>query len=286
MVPSVADPFLGSFARFVEDAASANGYQVLLGNSDRSFEREKKYAEMLWGSGIRGIIFGSSLVKFSHLENLYREGMHFVFFYRSDRTNDQSIADILGVDNVQATRLLTRHLLSLGHHRIGFISGPTDMICRLDRLEGFQQTLHEANIDIDRQLIWEGTPGNPSNVSPIELGRQGTHYLLSQPDPPSAIIAINDMHAFGVYAGARDLDVSIPDQLSVAGIDDITLNNVVVPSLTTIEQPIRDIAHLSVERIIDRLENDQPQEPIHLILSSKLIVRDSTTRYVKEKQNN
>lgn len=279
MVPSVADPFFGSFARYVEEAASEKGYQVLLGNSDRSSVREKKYAEMLWGSGVRGIIFGSSLIKFDHLENLYREGMHFVSFYRSTHSGDEFTADSIGVDNIQASRLLTKHLLSLGHRRIGFISGPTDMICRWDRLEGYYETLRENSIGIDQQLVWKGGATAADSSSTIELGRQGANYLLSLPDPPSAIIAINDMHAFGVYAGARDLGFVIPDDLSVAGIDDILVTCVLAPPMTTIKQPIKDIARLSVERIIDRMENDHPQEPIHRMLPSTLIVRESTSRF-------
>lgn len=281
IVPSIADPFFGSFARFVEEAATGSGYQVLLGNSDRLAEREKAYAEMLWGSGVRGVIFGSSLVKFDHLERLYKEGMHFVSFYRSAHHGDKFSADSIGVDNIQATRLLTKHLLALGHRRIGFISGPTDMICRVDRVEGYTKTLEEANIDIDQQLIWEGDHPSPGIAAAyLELGRQGAHYLLSLSDPPSAIIAINDMHALGACAGARDLGVSVPEGLSVAGIDDIMFTGVSVPPLTTVKQPIQDIARLSVERVINRLENDDPQESIRLMLPSSLVVRESTVRFV------
>lgn len=279
MVPSVADPFFGSFARYVEEAASKKSYQVLLGNSDRDRERERKYAEMLWGSGVQGIIFGSSLVKFDHLEHLFQDGMHFVSFYRSTHTDDGFIADTIGVDNIQATRLLAKHLLALGHRRIGFISGPTDMICRLDRLQGYYETLRENGIEIDPELIWEKGSSSFSSHSAIELGRQGANFLLSLPEPPSAIIAINDMHAFGVCAGARDLGVSIPEELSVAGIDDIMVTGVSVPPLTTINQPIEDIARLSVERIIARMENGPAGETIHRILPSTLIVRESTARF-------
>lgn len=280
IIPSVADPYFGSFARFVEEAALSNGYQVLLGNSDRDTERERKYAEMLWGSGIRGIIFGSSLVQFSHLEDLYREGMHFITFYRPAQQNNDFILDSIGVDNVQATRLLTKHLLSLGHRRIGFISGPIDMVGLLDRLKGYQKSLKDANIAPDEQLVWGGST-NTHGTSGIDLGKQGAHYLLSLANPPSAIIAINDMHAFGVYAGARDLGLNIPDDLSVTGLDDIAFTKVVVPSLTTIQPPLRDIARLMVERLIGRLEDGSPQAPVHMMLPPKLLVRDSTAKYIK-----
>ena len=280
IIPSVADPYFGSFARFVEEAALSNGYQVLLGNSDRNTEREQKYAEMLWGSGIRGIIFGSSLVQFSHLEDLYREGMHFITFYRPAQQNNNFILDSIGVDNVQATLLLTKHLLSLGHRRIGFISGPIDMVGLLDRLKGYQKSLKDANIVPDEQLVWGGST-NTHGTSGIDLGKQGAHYLLSLSNPPSAIIAINDMHAFGVYAGARDLGLNIPDDLSVTGLDDIAFTQVVVPSLTTIQPPLRDIARLMVERLIGRLEDGSPQAPVHMMLPPKLIVRDSTAKYIE-----
>jgi DNA-binding LacI/PurR family transcriptional regulator len=280
IVPSVADPFFGFFARLVEDAALSNGYQVLLGNSDRDTERERRYAEVLWGSGIRGIIFASSLAKFTHLEGFINNGMHFITFYRSKQSDNRFVFDSIGVDNVQATRLITKHLLSLGHRRIGFISGPIDPVSRMDRLKGYHESLQEANIDKDEQLIWG--EGVTDNYGAVELGRQGAHYLLSLSDPPSAIIAINDMHAFGVYAGVRDLGMNVSDDISVTGIDDIALTGVVDPPLTTIQQPIGDIARLTVEHLIGRLEDDISPTPVHLTLSPKLIVRASTARYLKK----
>lgn len=282
IVPSVANPFFGFFARLVEEKALSRGYQVLLGNSDRDTERERRYAEVLWGSGIRGIIFGSSLVKFTHLESLIDKGMHLIAFDRPTQKDDRVIIDSIGVDNVQATRLITKHLLALGHRRIGFISGPIGTVSRMDRLQGFRASLQEAGIEPDEQLVWEGVSDNYGDTSAVELGRQGTHYLLSVPDPPTAIIAINDMYAFGVYAGVRDLGMNVPDDISVTGIDDIVLTDVVEPPLTTIRQPIGDIAHLAVERLINRLEEHISPAPVHLMLSPKLIVRASTARYLKK----
>ena len=84
------------------------------------------------------------------------------------------------------------------------------------------------------------------------------------------------MHALGACAGARDLGLSVPENLSVAGIDDIMFTGVSVPPLTTVKQPIQDIARLSVDRVIDRLENDEPQESIRILLPSSLVVREST----------
>ncbi|MCG8338189.1 MAG: LacI family transcriptional regulator [Proteobacteria bacterium] len=279
IVPSVANPFYGMFARLVEDAALAGGYQVLLGNSDRDPERERHYAEELLGYGVRGIIFGSSLTQFTHLESLIDKGLHVVAFDRPTQQGDRIMIDSIGVDNVQATRLATRHLLALGHRRIGFISGPIRTVNRLDRLEGYRMTLEEAGIEVDPQLIWEGVTNDFGDGTAVKLGRHGAHDLLTRSDRPTAIITINDMYAFGIYAGTRDLGLNIPEDLSVVGMDDIALAEIVQPPLTTVRQPISDIARLAVERLIGRLQVNCKEPLGHQVLSPTLIVRGSTTNY-------
>jgi len=281
IVPSVANPFYGIFAYLIEKTALKSGYQVLLGNSERDPERERRYAEELWGYGVRGIIFGSSLTQFTHLESLIKKGMYVVAFEGPTQQEDKIIIDSISVDNVQAIRLTTKHLLALGHNRIGFISGPIRTVSRLSRLEGYRVSLQEANLEFDQQLVWEGIANNFGDTAAVELGRQGAHDLLSRPNPPTAIIAINDMYAFGVYAGARDLGLKVPDDVSVTGVDDITLAEVVEPPLTTVQQPIRDITRLAVERLINRLHDTCSHPPEHQTLPPKLIVRKSTTRYEK-----
>ena len=154
IVPSVANPFFGIFARHVEAAALKHGYQVLLGNSDRDCERERQYSEELWGYGVRGIIFGSSLVQYSHLDNLMAKGLNVVAFEHAAQGNDETPIDSVGIDNKLAARLATKHLLSLGHKRIGFLSGPIRTVNRLERLEGYQDALAEAGIESDSELIW------------------------------------------------------------------------------------------------------------------------------------
>ena len=172
IVPSVANPFYGIFARLIEKAALTGGYQVLLGNSERDPERERRYAEELWGYGVRGIIFGSSLTQFTHLESLIKKGMHVVAFDRPTQQDDNLIIDSISVDNVQAIRLTTKHLLALGHNRIGFVSGPIGTVSRLDRLEGYRGSLQEANVEFDQQLVWQGARSNFGDTAAVELGRQ------------------------------------------------------------------------------------------------------------------
>jgi DNA-binding LacI/PurR family transcriptional regulator len=279
IVPSVANPFYGVFAQQVEQVALSYGYQVLLGNSEREPEREKTYAEELWNYGVRGLIFGSSLEEISHLTALINSGLHLVAFDRPAQATDAVAIDSIGIDNVQATRLAVKHLIALGHRRIGFLSGPIRTISRRERLEGYKSALAEADLSTEGGLVWEGVPSTRyGDAEAFELGRQGAQGLLSHSNPPTAIFAINDYYAFGVYAGARDMGIHIPSDLSVVGFDDIALTQVVDPPLTTVRQPIAQVARAAVERLVGRLEGSYTGPCDHQTLMSQLIVRGSTTR--------
>ncbi len=278
IVPSVANPFYGIFAQHVESAALANGYQLLLGNSGRDPERETQYAEELWGYGVQGLIFGSSLAKLSHLNPLIERGLHVVAFERPIQDDDRIRVDSVGIDNKLATRLAIKHLLSLGHRRIGFLSGPIQTISRKERLSGYHAALREAGIIPDTDLVWDVAPNgkNFGDADAVNLGRLGTQQLLTRPSPPTAIFAINDMFAFGAYAGAKDLGLTIPTDLSVVGVDDISLTEIVQPPLTTVKQPIEQIAKMAVERLVSRLQDTTTEVQGHQILRPQLVVRSST----------
>lgn len=279
IVPSVANPFYGIFAHHVEAAAAAHGYQVLLGNSGRDPERERCYAEELFNYGVRGIVFGSSLADLSHLVDLIRRGLHIVAFDRSLQNSEQTHIDGVGVDNKQAMHIATRHLLGLGHRRIAFVSGPIRTVSRHDRLAGYKEALLDVGIEPDPELIWQGEASRGYGDSDaLQLGRQAAHELLSRADPPTAIVAINDMFALGVYSGARDLGFSIPDDLSVVGFDDIELAGIVEPPLTTIRHPVADIAAKAIELLVRRLAGDESFPHRYHMLPAQLVVRRSTAR--------
>lgn len=283
IVPSVANPFYGVFAHHVEKTALECGYQVLLCNSERDFERERRYAEELWGYGVRGVIFGSSLTQYTHLEPLIAQGLNLVAFDRLSQEADQRAIDSIGVDNLLAARLATKHLLALGHRRIGFLSGSVATVSRLDRLKGYKSALSEAGVEVEDSLIWQGaTNGAFGDADALELGRQGAHELFSNINPPTAIFAINDMYALGAYSGARDLGLHIPEDVSIVGVDDIMLTEIAQPPLTTIRQPIQQIAELATKRLIGRLEETVTKPQEHIVLAPRLIVRSSTARFSKQ----
>jgi DNA-binding LacI/PurR family transcriptional regulator len=152
------------------------------------------------------------------------------------------------MENVQAAYMATKHLIDLGHRRIGFLSGPIRTVNRLNRLQGYRSALRQAGVEPDPALVWERSLESKfGDTEGVELGRRGVHELLGQSEPPTALLAINDMWALGAYAGARDMGRRIPDDLSIVGIDNIVLSEVVTPPLTTIHQPLSEVARVAVE---------------------------------------
>lgn len=277
IVPSVANPFWGAVARAVEEAALVHGFRVLLGNSERDVERELSYAEEMWAQGICGIIFGSSPLSLAHLLGLVERGLYIVAFDRQTQRGDRLDIDSVAIDNVRGARLATEHLLALGHRRIGLLSGPIRTVSRMDRLEGYRSALAEAGLTFDPRLVWEGVAnsafGDPEGA---QLGRSGAREILSMPDRPTALLAINDMYALGAYAGARDLGLRVPAMVSIVGFDDLVLADIVDPPLTTVRQPLQEMTRVAVERLISYLERKTADTPAHLSFEPALIVRDST----------
>lgn len=277
IVPSVANPFFGIFASHVEEAALENGFRVLLGNGGRDPEREQTYSEELWGHGARGIILGSSPENLQHLSALNKLGLSVVAFERTGQQSDEYTVDSVGVDNVQGAYQAIQYLTEQGHKRIGFVSGSIRSVNRQERLDGYRRAIEEANIAYDERLVWQGTSDiDYGDAETISMGRRGARELLEQPDRPTALFAINDMIAFGVYAAARDLGLRIPDDISIIGFDDIALAEIVDPPLTTVSQPIKELAYYAVARLLLLIQGDDVLPVGHKTVPPQLIVRSST----------
>jgi len=280
VIPSVANPFWGSFVQHVEEAAHARGYQVLLGNGGRDPQRELEYAESLRVRGVRGIIFGSSPISLNHILKMVEEGIYVVAFDRNVNQLSSSIdsgIDSVSVDNVAGGYLATRHLLDLGHTRIGFLSGPLRTASRLERLEGYRRALRDAGILPEDSLVWAVTQDNTTgDVEGAEIGREGARALLRSPAPPTGLVTINDMYALGALAGVRDLHLRVPEDISVIGFDDISMAELAYPPLTTVRQPLGEMMSIAVETLVGRLTGAKNGSAEQITVPSELIVRGST----------
>ncbi|MGH8793385.1 MAG: LacI family DNA-binding transcriptional regulator [Stackebrandtia sp.] len=277
VVPSVANPFWGTFARYLEGAALAEGYRVLLCNSERDPERERDYVEQLWDDGIRGAVLCSSLPSLEHMLPLVERGLNLVAFDRTAQAGDPEGLVNIGVDNVVGVQLATGHLLQLGHRRLAFVSGAVRSVNRRGRLRGFRDALEAEGLDPDDAIVWPGASEGPDgDLDAAGLGRTAARELLRGPNPPTAIVAVNDMCALGVCAGVRDVGLRVADDVSVVGFDDIVLADLAAPPLTTVRQPLPEMAAAAFRHLRERAGQEAPSGGGSLLMRPELVVRAST----------
>jgi LacI family transcriptional regulator len=188
-------------------------------------------------------------------------------FARIAPTYAADSAPAVRIDDVSAARDMTRHLLALGHRRIGVIKGDPTHPSSAERLQGYREALAEAEAAFDPSLIDEGRYTFDSGLA---AGRR----LLAGPARPSAIFALNDDMAAGVLVAAQERGLSVPADLSIAGFDDSLISRVVWPQLTTIRQPTYDMAHRATDALLARLKGDQCETIQQL--AYELLVRGST----------
>lgn len=276
VVPSVANPFWGAFARHLERNALADGYHLLLCNSQRDPERELGYVEEMWSDGIRAVVLCSSLPSVEHVVPLIESGLSIVTFDRTPQATDPPGLANISVDNVVGAELATTHLLELGHRRLAFVSGALDSMNRQARYRGFCLALERAGLDPATVPTWEAPEGTYGDRDISELGKQAAIELLQSANPPTAIVAVNDMCAFGVCAGARSLGIEVGRQLSVTGFDDIVLADLTSPPLTTVRQPLEDLAAAAFQHLKAAIDGSLPTHGRSLTMRPELIVRGST----------
>ncbi len=171
------------------------------------------------------------------------------------------------IDNTNGAKEAVKYLIEIGHRRIAFIS---DKVTTKKRLEGYEIALREKNIEIDEELI-EIRSGRSE-----EIGYQAGLKLLSKKNRPTAIFCVNDLIAIGVLRASFELNIKVPDEISIVGFDDIPISRYLPIPLTTVSQPIKDIARESVLLLIDRIKN--PEKPyMTKKLQTNLIIRKSTS---------
>lgn len=267
IVPDTANPFFGELAKGVEDVGFQNGYNVILCNSDYNLERERSYVVVLQAKQVDGLIFIPCSAKTDHVRQLLAKTRGPVV--TADRQTPELATDSITADNSAGGRLAARHLLELGHRRIGCIERPKYLAHIQDRITGFHEMLKKWNLTLPKEL-------NVRGGFRFEDGVRAARQLLSLSPPPTAIFAYNDIMAIGALRAARERGMHVPNDLAVVGFDNIPIASFVTPALTTVDQPKYRIGVLAAQLLIDRLRGEIEEELQHQTLDVKLIVRESS----------
>jgi LacI family transcriptional regulator len=259
----------GYFAEILSGAAEAlyeHDMRVVLCPTRHSHAREMSLLDRLAGGETDGAIVVLPEESSAELQALASQGLRFVIV--DPRTDvAEGFAVVCAAHSSGATQA-TRHLLELGHRRIGAIAGPAGWMATEERLRGYHAALAGAGVLPDPGLVQH------SNFR-VEGGREAALRLLARPHPPTAIFAFNDSMAIGAMQAASARGLRVPDDLSVVGFDDTTEAAIAVPALTTVRQPLAELGRTAVSLLLRQLE-DRSFEPLRVELETRLVSRDST----------
>ena len=267
VVPDNSNPFFAELARLVEEDGFRAGYTTILGNSTEQPVRERQYVETLLSKRVDGLILAPTRHDNGGLQRLVRAARIPIVFV--DRDVDVPGVDKVLYDTENGGYAAGRHLLELGHERIACIAGPSELSSVRARATGLRRALDEAGIELRSDWVAEADLQYAG-------GREATARLLAADDGFTAVFAANDLMAVGAIRELTARGIRVPDDVSVVGFDDAPLAVMVSPTLTTVRQPLAEMATIAVSLLLARVEDgDRPLE--RRVIPTELLVRESTT---------
>ncbi|HEY3481720.1 MAG TPA: LacI family DNA-binding transcriptional regulator [Streptomyces sp.] len=252
--------------RGVEYVARENGMAVVLAESSGRHTPGQSWLESVLARRPVGIVSVCSDFTGGQLAKLRARDIPLVIVDPAGAPGAETPS--IGATNWQGGLTATRHLVELGHRRVAMIGGPDGVLCSRARIDGYRTALETAGLAFDPALVRRGDFHTRS-------GYRELASLLTLPDRPTAVFAGSDLQALGVYEAARDAGLRIPDDLSVVGFDDLPVARWLTPELTTIRQPLQEMAAAGARLAISLARGTHP-ESHRLELATSLVVRQST----------
>ncbi len=263
LVPDINSLFYPTVMKCVERYAAQSGYSIILCNSNEDIECERKNLEMLASRGIDGVLCMSVEDDIRHILAFERDHKIPVVLVNRDFPADISC---IAVDNAYGGYLMTKYLLDQGHRRIAGMFGDIGRQRFRERCTGCKRALEEYGVEESKRFF-------VYNVSSIEEAFGHTMELLGRADRPTAFFASMDVLAIGIYSGLSHSGLRIPEDVSVAGFDNLFMTQYMTPPLTTYNEPVERLSKRAVECLVNRIENRGPVE--REILRGELVVRGS-----------
>ena len=261
IVSDIRNPYFMEVSRAVEDVAYAHGLRVMFCNADEDPEKENIYLEMMRDENVAGVILSPTLPLLAS----YRQSDYPFPVVLIDRCESDTDADAVVLDNVDAAQRLVRHLVEAGHQRIAFFYGAASATGR-QRLQGYQDALSSAGLTPIAQAL------KPTTDEARAVMRQ---YLEKHSQLPDAVVASSGLILLGLVEALREANLRYPDDLAIAGFDDMPWTRVVTPGITVLAQPTYDMGRAAIELLLARIA--QPEQAVRrIVLRGELLVRGSS----------
>jgi len=270
IIPEFLNTFYAEIIEGMENILSKEGFSMFFGKSGFKEENEIKYFDLFLRKRVDGIMACSISSKSLDIIKRYKRNIPVVL---ADNFISCDEFDSVSIDNFYGVQCIIEHLINLGHRRIAFIG---DKVVTHERLFAYQSVLAQHNIPIDNEYINIGSERYERG------GYERMKELLKLNPKPTAVFAVTDNMAIGAIRAIKEVGLKVPDDISVAGFDDIMVSSFMEIPLTTILQPKFEIGKISAEILVNRIRSGSDKFPQHINIKPELVVR-STTKQIDEK---
>ncbi len=270
-LPDIRNPFFSSILDAIEREAAARGYGVLVANRFSSADSGRRMRDYFLSNRVDGLLLFDGSVDLEQLMVLTGDPAPVPLIVACEEIPNAPFHTVK-TDNFHAAETATRHLIDLGHTGIGHIRGPERNVLTGERETGFASAMRGAGLTVRPDWMFAG-------AFDMASGQATARRLLQLEERPTAIFAANDESAIGFIAGLRQAGLDCPRDMSVVGFDDLEIAANIWPPLTTMRQPRAALGRIAAGALIDVIEGSRPGPvPMHMMLSSELVVRGSTGR--------
>lgn len=269
IVPKISYHLYAMAISGIEKIAEEHNMHLIICQSNESYVREKSLTKELLDIGVSGLIvsLAGETKHFEHFLELKNKSIPLVLF---NRQCDEVETDKVVIDNFKASYDATEHLISIGCKHVAYIGGPEKLQISNTRLRGYKQALTDANLNTDTKQIAFCSFTKESNLS-------AARKLLYSPNPPDGIIAFSDQVAISAMLAAKERGLNIPQDLAIIGFNNEPVDELLTPSLTSIDQPAYQMGIESAKLIFNRVkDSNKPYE--QKVLKSDLVIRNSTNK--------
>jgi DNA-binding LacI/PurR family transcriptional regulator len=269
IIPQVVHHFFSSVISGIEDVLDEKGYFLMVCQSNESYEKEVKNAYALLSSRVDGILVSASkeTKDLSHFTNIIESNVPVVFF---DRLPENLDADCVLIDDLESSFMATEHLIKQGCKRIAHFGTYQHLRIGQERKTGYLNALKKYNLPVDEKLVFLCDTREDAKIM---AGK-----LMSSAGRPDGIFAVNDLTALGTIEGIKSAGFKVPDDVAVMGFSNEYFSTICEPSLSSVEQHGFEMGQTAARLVLERLHSDTDFPPRKEIISTRLIIRESTAK--------
>lgn len=271
IIPKANSHFFSSVIEKLEEVLNKEGYNVIVTQSNESFDKECRNIDALLYTQVDGIIasMANETTDLSYFEKIKSKGVPLILFDRGE--NDLQV-DYVGIDDYLSSQLVVKHLVDQGCKRIAHIGGFRHTRIFRNRIQGYRDALEKYGLSIDENLISE------SDLK-IDDGRRIMTDLLALPNGPDAVYVTGDFAALGALQVLKENKIKVPEEMALVGFSNEPFTSFVTPSISTVDQHSTRIGELAAKAFLKRIENPKREVSLNkFILEAELIVRETSNK--------